>query len=258
MRALIAGRGRLPELVAEAGPVLVCALEGQGPERLSPALTFRLEHLGTFLEDLSHRGVTEICLAGAIDRPGFDPAGLDAATAPLVPVLAKAIHSGDDGALRAIIELLEARGIGVMGAHEIVPDLVAQAGVLAGQIDPQAEADAARGMALLDTLAPLDVGQACVAGAGQILGIEAAGGTAWMLATLPDTPQRAEGLLVKAAKPGQDRRADLPAIGPDTVAQAAEAGLRGIVLRAGDVMILDRPEVIAAAKAANLLLWARA
>ncbi|SFA79343.1 hypothetical protein SAMN05421688_0938 [Poseidonocella pacifica] len=257
MRALIAGRGRLPELVAETGPMLVCALEGQGPDRLIPDLTFRLETIGSFIAALTARGVTEICLAGGIDRPVFDPAALDAATRPLVPILAEAVQAGDDGALRAIMTLFESHGIEVCAAHDLAPGLVAQVGVLVGAPDDSVRSDAERGFTVIDALGPLDVGQACVAGGGQILGIEAVGGTAWLMQSLPQTPLRTMAVLCKGAKPGQDRRADLPAIGPDTAAQAAAAGLRGIVVRAGDVMILDRAATIAACEAAGLLLWVR-
>ena len=64
-------------------------------------------------------------------------------------------------------------------------------------------------------------------------------------------------MLFKGPKPGQDRRIDLPAIGPATVAGAAAAGLAGIAVEAGGVMILDRAETIAAADAAGLFLWVR-
>ncbi|MCO6382022.1 LpxI family protein [Oceanicola sp. 502str15] len=65
------------------------------------------------------------------------------------------------------------------------------------------------------------------------------------------------GLLYKAPKPGQDRRADLPVIGPDTVMRAAEAGLTGIVLEAGGVMVLDVETCVAMADAVEMFLWVR-
>jgi DUF1009 family protein len=64
----------------------------------------------------------------------------------------------------------------------------------------------------------------------------------------------AGGVLVKLVKPGQDRRADLPTIGPRTVAGAAAAGLRGIAVEAGGTLIADRVEAIAAADRAGLFL----
>ena len=100
-----------------------------------------------------------------------------------------------------------------------------------------------------------DVGQACIVARRQALAIEAMPGTDWMLASLKDTRDGLPegGLLFKAPKPGQDRRVDLPAIGPETIRAAAEAGLRGIVIEAGGVMLLDRAEAIAAADCGRTL-----
>ena len=50
--------------------------------------------------------------------------------------------------------------------------------------------------------------------------------------------------LAKAVKPRQDRRIDLPTIGPATVMGAARAGLAGIVGEAGSLLVVDRQTVI--------------
>lgn len=78
--------------------------------------------------------------------------------------------------------------------------------------------------------------------------------------TAPPPPAQAiaaGGVLVKAPKPGQDHRADLPAIGPGTVEGAARAGLSGIVIEAGGVMVLDLPSTLAACDRVGLFLWVR-
>jgi DUF1009 family protein len=77
-------------------------------------------------------------------------------------------------------------------------------------------------------------------------------------AALRPDPQGARGLLYKAPKPGQDRRVDLPAIGPETVARAAAAGLAGLAWAAGGVLLLDRAATVAAAQDTGLFLWSRA
>jgi hypothetical protein len=77
-------------------------------------------------------------------------------------------------------------------------------------------------------------------------------------ASLRPNPKGARGVLYKAPKPGQDRRIDLPAIGPDTIRNAAAAGLAGIAIAAEGVLILDYAATVAAADAAGLFLWARA
>jgi len=67
-------------------------------------------------------------------------------------------------------------------------------------------------------------------------------------------PEARGGMLVKAMKPGQEPRVDLPAVGPDTVDQAGAAGLRGIAVEAGRSLTLDRDEMIRRADAAGLVV----
>jgi DUF1009 family protein len=65
------------------------------------------------------------------------------------------------------------------------------------------------------------------------------------------------GLMFKAPKPMQDRRVDLPTIGPDTMTLAHAANLRGVVIEAGGVIVLDPQATIAAADKLGLFLWVR-
>ncbi|MEM8579165.1 MAG: UDP-2,3-diacylglucosamine diphosphatase LpxI [Pseudomonadota bacterium] len=258
--ALIVGKGALPAQVAaaQAEPPLIAMLTGNPPEGLTPDLEFRVETIGSLLVELGRRGVTEVCLCGAIDRPQIDPAALDAETAPLVPVLMAAAGQGDDGALRAVMGLFEQTGFRVRAAHDLAPDIIAPPGVLsAAWPDGQMRADAARGAAILAALSPFDVGQAVVVGQGQVLGIETMAGTDALIAGLPDVPQRAAAVLVKGPKIGQDGRADMPTIGPATVEAAAQAGLAGIVIDAGDVLLLEPEACAARADAHGLVLWSR-
>jgi DUF1009 family protein len=263
--ALIAGQGDLPRAVVAAMPArpLICALDGFAPNGLAPDITFRLERLALFLRDLQGRGVTQVAFAGAVRRPRLDPALFDAATAQMVPRLLAAMGQGDDGALRAVIGIFEEAGFGVQGVGDIAPALIPAAGVYAGDFTPDMATDAARAEAILAALGAVDVGQGCVVAQGQCLAVEVLSGTDAMLAGLqslgglrPD-PTRGRGLFYKAAKPAQDRRMDLPTLGPDTVAHAAAAGLGAIVWRGGEVVCLDLPAMILAAKAAGLTLWAR-
>ena len=260
MLALITGRGALPRQIADAQevPPLVCALEGFEADDLDPDIIFRLETLGSLLVTLGERGVTDVCLAGSIERPIFNPAFLDEETKPLVPILQAALGDGDDGALRAVMSLFEATGFTIRGAHELVPDLVAPPGVLSEKWpDAGMRADAARGADILAALAPLDVGQACVVGGGQVLGIETIAGTDHMLKTLVRSELRSRAVLVKGPKLGQDSRADMPTVGPGTIKAIKSAGLAGLVVDAGDVIMLDQDGMIKAANEAGLVLWSR-
>jgi len=260
MLALIAGTGALPgELVARlAEPPLICAMKGSDPESVSVELPFRLEQLGSFLAELKSRGVDEICMAGAVSRPSIDPSAIDAATFPLVPVLQAALGVGDDGALRAVIGIFEQSGFTVRAAHEVAPDLVMSSGVPTeiqpGELD---KADADRGAEIVAAMSTADIGQSCAVRGRQAIAVENAFGTDWMLGALQNRPDGQGGLLYKAPKLAQDKRADLPTIGPETVTMAARAGLSGIVLQAGGVIVLSQAAVIEACNTHGLFLWLR-
>ena len=261
--AIIAGRGDLPAMVADALPVppLVCAPDGLAVDGLAVDLVFRFERLVPFLRQLADDGVDRVVFAGAMTRPRFDPALFDPETAQLVPQLLAALAQGDDALLRVAIALFEDAGLAVVGLAEVAPGLLVGAGVL-GAVAPggQDVADAARGGAILDALAPVDVGQGCVVAQGLCLGIEAIFGTD---ALLSDVALRRQslggagtgGVLVKRAKTGQDMRADLPTIGPATVQAALAAGLSGICLQADRVVVVHRDQVVAQADAAGLAVW---
>lgn len=258
--ALIAGRGHLPAEVAaaQAEPPLICAYEGIAPEALDVDLIFRLETLGTLLVQLGERGVTQVCFCGGIGRPTLDPSKLDAETTALVPLFQKALAAGDNGALQILKEIFEQTGFAVMGADKLVPDLVAPPGVLSeAWPDAQMRRDAARGEDVLAGLAPLDIGQACVIGKEQVLGVETMGGTDHLLSTLPPVARSANAILCKGPKAGQIREIDMPTIGPNTLVAAHAAGLVGVVVDAGDVIILDSDRCAQVADDLGLVLWSR-
>lgn len=264
--ALIAGAGLLPAALVAALPErpFVAALEGFAPTGLTPDLSFRIERLYPFFRALQDAGVTEVCFAGAVQRPRLDPALFDPLTAGIVPRLMAAMAQGDDATLREVIALFEEEGLSVVGAAEIAPALVPKAGILAGSLTAVDQTDASRAALITEALGRVDVGQGCVVRQGLCLGVESLAGTDAMLATVAALPealsppnQRGRGLLYKAPKPLQDRRIDLPTIGPATVAHAAAAGLGGLAWAAGGVICLDLPEMQARAAAAGMFLWAR-
>ncbi len=258
--AVIAGAGALPGAVAAAlGGAPVFAPEGV--EVAVQAERFRFERLVPFLRHLDDRGVRAVVLAGAMTRPRLDPALFDPATAQLVPRLLTAMQAGDDATLREVIAVIEEAGLEVLGIEAVAPALIPGEGVLSLAQPSTADVrDAARAAAIVDALGAVDVGQGCVVAAGLCLAAEALPGTDAMLdgvAALPPGLRPEGGLLYKAPKPGQDRRADLPALGPETVRKAAAAGLAGIVWQAGGVLLLDRAAMVAEADRLGLFLWGR-
>lgn len=266
--AIIAGEGALPGLLrasfGENGAVFA-ELEGF-PADLPGAKTlrFRIERLVPFLDSLLDLGVSRVCFAGAVRRPKLEAGLFDPRTAELVPRLLGAMQAGDDAALRAVIGIFEDWGLEVVGAGDIAPDLVPGPGVLAGTVGAGDERDAARAAEIVAALGAVDVGQGAVVAQGLCLAVEALPGTDAMLdfvarvgAGLRPDPKGARGLLYKAPKPGQDRRVDLPALGPETLRRAAAAGLAGVAWEAGGALMLGREEMIAEADRLGLFLWAR-
>lgn len=264
--AILAGRGALPALVAAAQaerPLIAC-LDGFTPEGVTPDITFRIERLVPFLRHLSDEGITTVTFAGAAHRPRLDPSMFDPDTAQMVPRFLAAMQGGDDATLRVVIDIFTEAGFAVEGVATVAPSLVPGAGVLAGEPTAREKADADRAAAIVAALGAVDVGQGAVVAQGLCLAAEALPGTDAMLAAVaalpahlrPD-PTRGRGLLYKAPKPGQDRRIDLPALGPATVEAVAQAGLGGIAWEAGGVICLDLPAMQQAATRLGLFLWAR-
>jgi hypothetical protein len=269
--AVIAGQGVLPARLAAAlaergEPFLLAELQGFPAEvpgrRAEP---FRLERLVPFLDHLVAEGVTRVTFAGAVRRPKIEPELFDARTAALFPAILDAFGRGDDAALRALVALFEDWGLTVVGAEEIAPALVPGPGILTGAPGPQDRTDVARAAEIVRALGPLDLGQGAVVAGGLCLAVETLPGTDAMLAFVAGQAQGlradrdlARGVFYKAPKPGQDRRIDLPVLGPGTVGAAARAGLAGIAWEAGGVLLLDRDAMVAEAAKAGLFLWSRA
>jgi len=267
--ALVAGAGRLPELVAasleRAGrPYRVLAVRGFTERRMRARASATVDLLdipGT-LAILKGWAPLAILPVGGVARPS--PAALmNASHALRNRTLLKAMAGGDDRLLRAVLSLLEENGHRVMGVHEAAPDLLGASGRL-GRHGPDAAARAsiATGRALLAGLAPFDVGQAAVVAGERVLAVEGPEGTDRMLARARAIGRRPFGrgkaargtVLVKLPKQGQDLRIDLPAIGPRTVIAAQAAGCVGIAIGAGFTLVIDREETVAAADRCGLFL----
>lgn len=245
-------------LRAEGRPHLICTLSTHTVLDPAPGhpVTFRVEHLGSLVRRLQQSGVTGVCFAGGVRRPEVDPSQIDAATMPLVPIILQAMRKGDDGALRAALTIFEQAGFAVLAAQDLLPDLLPPPGLLsAAHPTAQHESDAARAEAVHRILAPADIGQGLIVRAGQVIAVEAQPGTDFMLRSVRDVASGA--LFFKAPKLGQDRRADLPVIGPTTIERARAAGISAIAIETGGVMVLDREDCVALADESGLVLWVR-
>jgi UDP-2,3-diacylglucosamine hydrolase len=255
---IVAGRGTLPLELAEtclsAGrEVFVLAIEGETDPAVSrfPHRWIALGAVGAGLEALRESGCDELVLIGPISRPDFARLSLDWEGVKLAPKLALAAARGDDALLSAVVRHVEAWGFRILGVDDVMRDLRAPLGPIGRHVpSPAAEADIARADEVVRALGAHDVGQGAVVCDGLVLAVEAVEGTDAMLrrcaklpAELRGRPDARRGVLLKRAKPGQERRVDLPTIGPRTVELAAAAGLLGIAVEAGGTLVLERSRV---------------
>jgi DUF1009 family protein len=180
----------------------------------------------------------------------------------LMPRIAAAFRGGDNHLLSGIGRLLEREGFRLLGAHEVAPEILMPEGPLGrAQACERDRADIALGLDYLRAAAPYDVGQAAVVAGKHVLAVEAAEGTDAMLARVAEMrasgrvrAPAGNGVLVKAPKHGQDRRFDLPSIGPQTVEGVTRAGLAGIAVVAGSTIIAEPERLIAAADRGNIFV----
>jgi UDP-2,3-diacylglucosamine hydrolase len=261
---ILAGGGRLPGQVAAAAraagrEVFLVGLEGfADPAVLAPwpHEVVRILAAGRIIAALRAHDCRDLVLIGPVRRPSLFGLRPDAEGARLLARIGKAAFAGDDGLLAAVVKVLGEEGFRVLGAHDILGEALGPAGLLSRAApDALAMADIRRGVAVARALGAVDAGQGCVVQQGIVLAIEAAEGTDAMLTRCAGLACPGPGgVLVKLVKPGQDRRTDLPTIGPDTIRAAVAVGLRGLAFEAGGTILADREAAIAAADAAGLFL----
>jgi len=260
---IIAGEGELPARVIEAcrssgRDFFVVAIEGHADPKIvagTPHMWSRFGAADTAFAKLREVAAEEIVLAGAVRRPSLRNLRPDLRTAKFFGRLAMSAM-GDDGLLSAVVREFENAGFRVVGADQILESMVTAAR-LYGKYAPDsaAAADIEIGLDVARALGRLDVGQAVVVQQGVVLGVEAIEGTDALLARCKDLKRDGPGgVLVKLKKPGQERRVDLPTVGPHTVVAAAAAGIRGLALEAGGSLILDPLTVVARADEAGLFV----
>jgi DUF1009 family protein len=258
---LIAGGGSFPLLFAESARraghrvVAVAHLRQTDPslERRVEACTWvKLGQLGKLVEALKEGGAEGVVLLGSIAKARFfhdtwpDAAG--------VAILARLAIRSDDNLLRAIAAMLEERGLPVLDPTPFLSDRLAAEGVLGGHAPTEEEwADARYGLELARAIGRLDLGQTVVVKERVALAVEALEGTDACIRRGGELA-REGAVVVKAVKPNQDRRFDLPAVGPDTVDAMQKARCRVLAVEAGATLVMELTEMVRRADRARIAL----
>jgi DUF1009 family protein len=268
--AIICGAGSFPGAVAEAiarrgrQPVMF-GLKGWADPKIVERFTHHwifIGQIGRFVRLAQSEHCRDVLMIGSLTRPPIRKLRLDWQTIRMMPRLVRAFRGGDDQLLSGIASIAEDAGVRIIGLRDVAPEVFVPEGPL-GTCRPAERdlGDIARGMKLIMALGPFDVGQAAVVANNHVLAVEAAEGTDAMLMRIADLRRQGRisatagtGVLVKAPKPGQDRRFDLPSIGPQTIERAASAGLAGVAVAAGSTIIVEPAEVITAADRAGIFV----
>lgn len=258
---ILAGGGFLPIRIAERCQengieYFVVVFENQGdPDVFSdhPHVVSRLGAAGGIIKALQKEKCDQLVMAGTIRRPSAKDVRPDLWG---VKFLAKtgALALGDDGLVSALVKALESEGFEVIGADELVPEYLVPRGVL-GSYEPKPEnvSDIALAFQAARDLGARDEGQAAAVYNATIIAEETSDGTDAMLIRLQETGNQG-GVLAKTLKPNQERRVDLPTIGTQTIENAHAAGLKGIVVEAGNAFFYEREEAIKLADSHGLFV----
>jgi UDP-2,3-diacylglucosamine hydrolase len=267
---IICGSGAVPQAVADAATrrgrrVVLFLLRGWADAATMAAYPHHwiaLGQLGRVCRLAREEGCTELVFVGGVIRPSIWQLRLDWGSLVQMPLIIRSFRGGDNHLLSGLGRLFANNGFRIIGAHDVAPEITAPVGAL-GRLRPDAavEDDIAHGFDLLAATSAFDVGQAAVIAGHRVLAIEAAEGTDAMLDRIKVMREAGRialpagiGVLVKAPKRRQDRRFDLPSIGPDTVMCAARAGLAGIAVIARATIVAEPQRLIEAADRAGLFV----
>jgi hypothetical protein len=268
--AMICGGGSMPVAVAHSvkasgRPVVLFPLRGAA-EGLAveefPHHWLHVGQIGKFMRLARAAGCREVVFIGSLVRPSLWHVRPDLKGLQIMPRVIAAYRGGDNHLLTGMARLFEQDGFRLLGAHEVAPEVVVPEGRLGRVVpSPQDRDDFDAGFACLRAIGPFDIGQAVVVSGKHVLAVEAAEGTDLMLARVAEMRANGrvrtasgKGVLVKAVKPTQDRRFDLPSIGPMTVEGVVRAGLAGIAVVAGETIIAEPEQVVMAADRANIFV----
>ena len=266
---MIAGNGILPILVArgarEAGYKVCCVglSEQFRPELPSECDSFKkvgLAKIGSWIRQLKKWNVEDAVMVGGVGKQVMhDPLRLfrimPDAKGLLLWYRTLRHDRRDATVLSAIADELARSGVTLIDSTTHIKEHLAGSETLGSvQLNAQQQSDIAFGWPLLTKTAGLHIGQSMAVREGDVIAVEAIEGTAALIQRAGTLCKRRGWTLIKTAAGDHDMRADVPSIGVDTIKQCADAGCGCIAVGSGRVILLDAPEVVQAANAANIAI----
>lgn len=260
---LIAGQGKLPALLLDGAKakgfrVAVCAIRGEADpallEKADASRWVRVGELGSLRNFFKSEKVTQTVMGGKIRkanlfrgeiRPDFE----------MIKVLAKTKNHSDDSLLGGIADYLADQGmVLVPTTHFLSEETLPAPGILTRKKPSKKDSlDIDYGWQLAKGMGRLDIGQTVVVKNQAVLAVEAIEGT--------DEAIKRGGALgsggvtvVKTAKPNQDFRFDVPAVGLATLKALIEVRARTLAIEARKTILLDRDEFMDRANQYGLIV----
>ncbi|MDX8393618.1 MAG: UDP-2,3-diacylglucosamine diphosphatase LpxI [Mariprofundales bacterium] len=202
--------------------------------------------LGAAIRELRSANVEQVVFAGKVGKlhlfRNFKPDWL------AIKTLAKLPDLRDDSLMLGIVSTFEEGGLQVISQLKYAGFMLAMQGHLFGpKPNKQALADAQFGMRQAKGIAALDIGQTVVIQKKAVLAVEAIEGTD---AAIKRGGELGNGkaVVIKVAKPNQDPRFDVPAIGADTLHSMYKSGCKHLVIEANQTLLLQQSELAKLAK----------
>lgn len=261
---IIAGGGRLPDMMVEYClekdiPFHVVVFKGQPhPENCTLYTAKTTEHalgqVGKVIQTFKDEQVTHLVMGGSLEKPSlfdlrFDFKGLK--------IMNRLRTKHDDALLNSVCLFLEEEGFEVLGAHEVREDLLMPFGLLTKkQPNEQQKNNIEIGMEAVEALGALDIGQAAIIKDGVILGVEGVEGTSELIERCAKFRGKSNqgAILVKAAKPNQNLRVDMPTIGLKTIKKLVELKYEGVAILSGQSLFIDNTSAIELANKNDLFI----
>jgi len=267
---LIAGAGRFPFMVARGARRAGCRLPIVGlrgfadPAIADHADLFRwsgLAKTGRWIRLLRRHGAQSVILAGSVVKSSMYGRFRLLRLMPDLTALRiwffQVPDKRNDTVLSAVADEFARHGIIMDDCTRYTQEDLAPEGVLT-QRQPTASQrkDAAFGWKIAREMGRLDIGQSVAVKETEVIAVEAIEGTDRMIERAGHLCPRGGWTMIKVAKPNQDRRFDVPTIGPDTIANLKRNGAALLVIEAGETVIIDRAQTIADADRTGIVLTA--
>jgi DUF1009 family protein len=270
---LLAGAGRFPIVFAEKArrvglPVVCVGISGMAPAELIPLVRrfywAGVARMGRMIRCFKREGVRQVVMAGKVHKTVMHTRWRYLSLLPDWRTIRwwysrRRRDNRDDSLLLAVIDEFASEGLAMTSALDLCPELLIRPGLLTRRA-PTAneEADVAFGWALAKEMGRLDVGQSVAVKEKAVLAVEAIEGTSAAIRRAGELCKAGGFVVVKVAKPQQDRRFDVPTVGCETIETLHRAGGRVLAVEAGQTIVLDQEETIALADRYGLALVALA